>query len=276
MLKLHVFHLGNLKLDANLLVQETAVSTLDQPDIPNYMVEFPVPAFLLETDEGLILFDTGCHPDAMLPGDQGRWPYAFQRRVPWDGGEKTTVMYYLKQLGISPDDINTIILSHMHNDHAGCVEFFPKAKFIVAEAEFSACLKAYAMHRYMSSYIWKDTDTWTKMNLNWSLLDREDGDIQVAKGVTILNLGPGHAPGMLALKVDLENQGSVILASDCLYNKNNYEKLIGPGICYDSRGWLRTAKTLKKIASESEASVWYGHDAEQFSTLRSGYTDFYD
>ena len=56
MVKLHVFNLGNLKLDANLLVQERSVSTLDCPSAENYMMEFPVPAFLLETDRGLILF----------------------------------------------------------------------------------------------------------------------------------------------------------------------------------------------------------------------------
>ena len=268
--------MGNLKLDANLLVQERAYATLDRPHMENYMIEFPVQAFLLETDEGLMLFDTGCHPDAMLPGEAGRWPHAFQRRVPWDGDSKTTVMYQLEQLGIKPDDISTIVLSHMHNDHAGCVEFFPKARFIVAQDEFSCSLRAYAQHKYMSSYIWKDTDVWTKMPINWDLIQQSDGDVMVAPGVTALNMGPGHAAGMIALKVDLANYGPVIIASDCVYNRMNYEELTGPGICFDSIGWMRTAKRLKKISRETGAQVWYGHDAEQFATLKSGVGEYYD
>lgn len=277
MVKLHAFNLGNLKLDANLLVQERSVATLDDPSAANYMVEFPVPAFLLETDRGLILFDTGCHPDAMKSEEEGgRWPQAFQRRVPWDGDETKTVMYQLEQLGIKNDDIDTIVLSHMHNDHAGCVEFFPNARFVVAQDEFSCSLRAYAQHRYMSSYIWKDTDVWTRMKLNWDLLEREDGDVVLAPGVTALNLGPGHAAGMIALKVDLEHYGSVILASDCLYNKVNYEKLIGPGVCYDLRGWMHTAKRIRNISAQTGAEVWFGHDAEQFATIRSGIGEVYD
>ena len=277
MVKLHVFNLGNLKLDANLLVQERSVSTLDCPSAENYMMEFPVPAFLLETDRGLILFDTGCHPDAMKSEEEGgRWPHAFQRRVPWDGDETKTVMYNLEKLGIKNDDIDTIVLSHMHNGHAGCVEFFPKARFVVSQDEFSCSLRAYAQHRYMSSYIWKDTDVWTKMKLNWDPIEREDGDICLAPGVTALNLGPGHAAGMIALKVDLVNYGPVIIASDCIYNKLNYEKLIGPGICFDSIGWMRTAKRIRRIASETGAEVWFGHDAEQFAGIRSGIGEYYD
>ena len=276
MLRLHVFDLGHFHLDANLLVQESALATLDDPVAPNYMVKFPVPAFLLETDNGLILYDTGCHPDAMLSGDKGRWPEAFQRRAPWDGDATTTVMHRLQERGFRVSDIDTIILSHMHNDHAGCVEFFPDAHFIVSKDEFDCCLRAYAQHSYMSSYIWKDTDMWTKMKLDWDLLEREEGDIQIAPGVTILNLGPGHAAGMLALKVTLANTGCVILTSDCVYNEDNYEKLRKPGVCYDSVGWIRSAKRIKRIAHQNNAQVWFGHDGRQFASLKTRIGEYYD
>lgn len=274
MLRLHVLNLGRMKMDANLVAQKTSIATLDDPVRPNFMSEFPVPAFLIESDSGYMLYDTGCHPEAMLPN--GRWPEAFQKQCPWDGDETKTPMYILKQMGIQPNDIKTIILSHMHNDHAGCVEFFPKAHYIVAKDEFSASLRAYAQHAYMSSYIWKDTDVWTKLPIDWELLEPDEGDIQLMPGVTILNLGSGHAYGVLALKLDLENTGTVILSSDAIYCACNYNEIRLPGVVLDSIGWTKSCRRIKRIAEQTNAQVWFGHDMEQFKTLKTAPDFYYD
>jgi hypothetical protein len=39
---------------------------------------------------------------------------------------------------------------------------------------------------------------------------------------------------------------------------------------------MRTAKRIRKIAAETGAQVWFGHDAEQFATIRSGIGEYYD
>ena len=273
-MKLHVFELGSLKLDKNLVVSMSHVARVKNPHCENEMVEFPVPAFLIETEKGYILYDTGCHPDCM--GEQGRWPVEFQNQVPFEGDETSNILYKLKELGISPDDIGTVILSHMHNDHAGCVEYFHNAEFIVHRDEFNACIQAYALHRYMDSYIWKDTDHWIKNKMNWRLLEPGDGDYEVQPGVTILNLGPGHARGVLALKVDLENTGSVIITSDAVYCTENYENEQEPGVIYDTVGWRRSLKYIKNTARTAHAKVWFGHDRKQFDTLVKSPEGYYD
>ena len=48
------------------------------------IVEFPISAYLIEGPEGRILYDVGCHPDAMKP--RGRWSESFQSRFPWSAG----------------------------------------------------------------------------------------------------------------------------------------------------------------------------------------------
>lgn len=273
-MKLHVFELGSLKLDKNLVVSMSHVARVDNPHCENEMVEFPVPAYLIETDEGYVLYDTGCHPDCM--GENGRWPVEFQNQVPYEGDETTTILYQLEQLGVKPDDIKTVILSHMHNDHAGCVEYFPNAEFIVHKDEFNACISAYAQNRYMDSYIWKDTDVWTKMKLNWKFLECNEGDYKVCEELTILNLGPGHARGVLALKADLEKTGTVIITSDAVYCTENYELEREPGVVYDTVGWRKSLKYIKKVAKESKAQVWFGHDRKQFDTLVKAPGGFYE
>lgn len=272
--KLHVFDLGSMRMDANLVAAMSKVATADNEHCPNELIEFPVPAFLIESDYGYVLYDTGCHPECM--GPEGRWPLEFQNRVPFQGDETTTVLYKLKELGISTGDIKTVILSHMHNDHAGCVEYFPDAKFIVHKDEFQASIHAYATHSYMSSYIWKDTDHWIKRKLNWNFIEKDDGDYTMFPGLKILNLGPGHARGVLALKIDLENTGTVILTSDAVYCGINYENNIEPGVIFDTVGWRRSTRYLKKVAEESNAQVWFGHDRKQFNTLIKSPEGYYD
>lgn len=272
-MKLYVFELGSLKLDKNLVVSMSHVAWESTPDCPNEMVEFPVPAYLIETEKGYVLYDTGCHPDCM--GENGRWPLEFQDQVPYRGDETTTILYQVKQLGIRPADIRTVILSHMHNDHAGCVEFFPHAEFIVHRDEFQACISAYALHRYMDSYIWKDTDQWIRKKMNWRFLENGEGDYEICPGLTILNLGPGHARGVLALKVELEHSGTILITSDAVYCLENYEKEQEPGVIYDTVGWRRSLKYIKKVADMSQAAVWFGHDRKQFDTLKKA-PEFYD
>jgi N-acyl homoserine lactone hydrolase len=273
-MKLHVFELGTMQMDANLVAAMQFIATAENPTKPNAMATFPVPAFLIESDYGFVLYDTGCHPEAM--GPNGRWPQEFQNMVPWKGDETTTVMYKLKELGLSPKDIKTIIISHMHNDHAGCVEFFPDAQFIVAQDEFDAALRCYATHNYMASYIWKDIDTWSRKKLDWNLIERDEGDIELFKGLTIINLGPGHARGVLALKIDLKNTGTVILTSDAVYCGINYYQMREPGVIFDTIGWRRSTKRLKHIAAQNNAKVWFGHDGEQFATLKKSPEAYYD
>lgn len=103
------------------------------------MVTFPISAHLIEGPSGRVLFDTGCHPDAMKPN--GRWSDVFKRRLPWSpgpDGEACHLPNRLEQLGLGPDDIRHVVLSHMHSDHAGCVEFFRKSQIIVHRAELDA------------------------------------------------------------------------------------------------------------------------------------------
>lgn len=273
-MKLYVFDLGSLTSDRNLMVSMSHIAKIDNPNCANSLMEFPVPGFLIETDEGYILYDTGCHPECM--GENGRWPEEFQKQVYFQGDETNWIVYQLEQLGVKPEEIKTVIISHMHNDHAGCIEYFPNAEFIVHRDEFDASIRCYATHRYMDSYIWKDTDVWIRQEHKWKFLETADGDYEVEPGVTILNLGAGHARGVLALMIELENTGTIILTSDAVYCSDNYEWERAPGVIYDTIGWRRSLKRIKRLAKEKNAQVWLGHDRKQFDTLKLSPKFYYD
>ena len=272
---MYVLDLGRMKMDKNLMINHSVLASSKEPNKPSEYIEFPVQGFLFEGEDGYVLYDTGCHPQSMGPG--GRWPMEFQIRSPYIGNDECSVISRLKQLGLKPDDIKWVVLSHMHNDHAGCVEYFEKSAFLVHENEFNACLQRYATHDYMCSYIWDDTNIWTKKKLNWNFLNDKDGDFTIMPGLKVLNLGSGHARGMLGLLVQLENMGNIIITSDAIYCRDNFAGAFSePGVVYDTIGWRNTAKRIKLLSWQANADVWFGHDIEQFNSLKKSTEGYYD
>jgi glyoxylase-like metal-dependent hydrolase (beta-lactamase superfamily II) len=172
-------------------------------------------------------------------------------------------------MGIGPDDVKYVVMSHLHCDHAGCVEFFRKSKIIVHEDEFAAAYRQYGLQDHGSPYALKDLEAMVRAQLHWREIGREEPDQNIVEGVRLLNFGSGHARGMLGLQVSLRSQPGVILVSDACYTAENYgpaAKL--PGIAYDSLGIMRTVKRIQALAGDSGAAVWFGHDIEQFNSMR--------
>jgi N-acyl homoserine lactone hydrolase len=267
-LKLHVLDLGKLKLDKNFMVANSTVATAQSPNPRGQVIDIPVSAYYIEHADGNVLFDTGCNPN--WGGPNGRWPVdGLQQLFPHVGGEECQLPARLDMMGVGPDDVDYVVLSHLHCDHAGCVEYFRKSKIIVHEDELAGAFRQYALQDHGSPYAIKDLEAIIKAQLNWREIARDEPDHKLLEGVRLLNFGPGHARGMLGLMVNLRSQQGVILCSDACYTAANYgPKARQPGISYDSLGIMRTVRRIQALAADSGAEVWFGHDADQFATVR--------
>lgn len=274
-LKLHVLDLGRVRHDINFAIAHGVVATIANPNPPAQLIDIPNSAYLIEHSDGNVLFDTGCHPDCMKP--DGRWPEGLQAVFPHSGGEECDLPNRLEALGLGPDQIRYVVLSHLHMDHAGCVEFFRKSQLIVHEDELSSALRHFALHDHGSAYIWKDIDQWVRKPLNWRLIGREEPNQRLVDGVRLLNFGVGHAYGMLGLHVDLRSQADVMLVSDACYNSANYGPPAQvPGYVYDAPAFLRTLQKIRAMAGDTGSEVWFGHDLKQFDTLMKSTEGFYE
>lgn len=91
---------------------------------------FPAYCGLLKDDSlGYILFDTGYGPDfrratRKLPYRLYRWATP----VYYDEGQD--IVSRLRQIGITPDDVGHIFISHLHADHIGHLKAFTNARYI--------------------------------------------------------------------------------------------------------------------------------------------------
>ncbi|GIN20445.1 MAG TPA: MBL fold metallo-hydrolase [Bacillus bacterium] len=273
--KLYVLDTGRMRMDKNFMVAMHNPANIDNPNPPAEFIEFPVYAVLIDHPDGKILFDTGCNPEGM--GKEGRWPQATQKMFPLFQDESCYLINRLEQLKVRPEDIRYVVASHLHLDHAGCLELFTNATIIVHDTELSNTMKQYAMTKEMGAYIWADIDAWIKKDLSWRTIMPNEDEIELASGIKILNFGAGHAWGLLGLHIELPGEGGILLASDAVYSAENYGPPVKPpGIIYDSIGYINTVEKIKKYAERTNSQVWYGHDTEQFHRFIKSTEGFYE
>ncbi|RST61121.1 N-acyl homoserine lactonase family protein [Siminovitchia terrae] len=273
--KLYVLDTGRMRMDKNFMVAMHNPANIDNPNPPAEFIEFPVYAVLIDHPDGKILFDTGCNPEGM--GKEGRWPQATQKTFPLFQDESCYLINRLEQLKVRPEDIRYVVASHLHLDHAGCLELFTNATIIVHDTELSNTMKQYAMTKEMGAYIWADIDAWIKKDLSWRTIMSNEDEIELASGIKILNFGAGHAWGLLGLHIELPGEGGILLASDAVYSAENYGPPVKPpGIIYDSIGYINTVEKIKKYAERTNSQVWYGHDTKQFDRFIKSTEGFYE
>lgn len=274
-MKIYVLDNGRMKMDKNLMIANSNQATMDNPNQPNEMHEFPIYTVFIDHPEAKILFDTACNPNAM--GDNGRWITVTQKAFPYFADEACHLSNRLEQIGIDPKDVDIVVASHLHLDHAGCLEYFTNATVIVHNDELNGTMQSYARNQKEGAYIWADIDAWIKNDLTWKTMKRDEDYLKLIDGVKVLNFGSGHAWGMIGLEIETEELGTIILASDAIYTKESMEPTLKPpGILYDSVGWTNSVEKIKKLAAEKNAQIWFGHDGEQFAEFRKSTDRYYE
>ncbi|ALS25223.1 MULTISPECIES: AhlS family quorum-quenching N-acyl homoserine lactonase [Paenibacillus] len=273
--KLYVMDNGRMRMDKNWMIAMHNPATIDNPNAPAEFIEFPIYTVLIDHPEGKILFDTACNPNSM--GPSGRWAESTQKAFPWTASEECYLHNRLEQLKVRPEDIKFVVASHLHLDHAGCLEMFTNATIVVHEDEFNGTLQTYARNQKGGAYVWADIDAWIKSNLQWRTVKRNEDNLPLAEGIRVINLGSGHAWGMLGLHVQMPETGGIILASDAIYTAESYGPPIKPpGIIYDSLGYSQSVEKIRRLAQETGSQVWFGHDAAQFAKFRKSTEGYYE
>lgn len=95
-----------------------------------------------------------------------------------------------------------------------------------------------------------------------------DGDYQLFDDIRLLHL-PGHTDGLQGLMLSLKD-GNVIFTSDAI----NTSQAFGPPSMppakapWDSRAWRDSVERVRRLALENKASIIFGHDEEQYFTMR--------
>ena len=225
-------------------------------------IELPVSCFLLRHPQGNVLFDTGCHP-SVTDDPVARWGGMAKIMTPiMPPGEN--VLTGLAGLGFSADDVDVVVCSHLHPDHCGCNAFFPRATVIVHEKEVAA---ARAPNAEPMGYLAAEWD--------FGAFDLLNGQRDVfGDGRIVLLPLPGHTPGSTGALIQLERDGTFLLAADTVSLRLTLDSGVLPRNIQSADALMKSLAEIRAIEARG-ATVLCGHDAAQWDTLRKG-ADFYD
>jgi N-acyl homoserine lactone hydrolase len=206
-------------------------------------VAIPVTCYLVRTGDAVILFDTGISPRA-VPG--------LLRDDPLCRFEDADLLVHrLDSIGLEPSDVDLVVLSHLHFDHAGGAALFESSELVVQKDEYAYA--HYPAAFFASFYYRRNFDL---PGRRWRLLD---GDSELVPGVTVLR-SDGHTPGHQSLLVELPGTGPVILAGDSCYWQRSIDEEIPPGVVWDPTRAMHAIKRLKTVARLTGGRIFPSHD----------------
>lgn len=160
----------------------------------------PIHCWLVRGDGCNILVDSGMTDVAAVTP---------RLRVEGWGGGHAALTEALAKEGLSPSDINYIVLTHLHFDHADNLDLFPDACVVLQRAELMAAVDPVPSQRI---FYWKSTINNLMARKRPGQLRLVDGDTQLFPGFELLFV-PSHTEGMQVPVVSTE-KGRVALASD--------------------------------------------------------------
>jgi N-acyl homoserine lactone hydrolase len=251
LMKIHVLPYGELKISKRTMFGEAYLKE-DCGMFPSYGV-------LIEHPAATVLFDVGCCMDP-------RFPYMIPDDLSYTDSDKP--LNRLASIGIKPEDIDYVVVSHLHQDHAGSLYQFMNSVIIVAEKEFETMLTIDDPHMPQGMQ-----DSWKNPAFMWRPV--AIGSTEIVPGVTVYNFGSGHSFGMLGVGLDTQELGKVFVVGDLVYNQCAFDGLPA-SVIVDLDGYNEGMKTIRHLAQQYDAAVWFGHDAQQFATLRKAPEGFYE
>lgn len=186
--------------------------------------DMPIVAFYLTDGVHHVLLDTGG-----VPADGTSF-------MPYYQEKDENLEVQLGALGVRLEDIEVVIISHLHWDHMSNNHLFPNAKIYLQRTEYLYACDPVPRDRFAFNL---DKIIHTK----WMLLD---GDEEILDGLSVLHVG-GHSPGFQCVIVDTE-KGRCALTSDFITEYEQWESdPMVPGDIYtDIIEYYRGLKKLSK------------------------------
>ncbi|MDY6818312.1 MAG: N-acyl homoserine lactonase family protein [Halobacteriales archaeon] len=249
---------GRVHADMNFVLDGLATATYDNRQPDHKYGEFVVWNLVIDHPDATILWDTGSHKEA---GD-GYWPEPLYQAFAHVNAGDHSLPDDLQAAGYSIDEIDAVVMSHLHLDHAGGLHHFAGTDIpiYVHKEELQFAYYSATTDEGSIAYLKQDFDH----DLNWSILHREQ---ELFPGIELLHL-PGHTPGLVGAHIDRESE-PVLVVGDEAYMQANFEDEhpMAQSLLWSNQAWFESLKRAKGIATETDATPIFGHDLDQFDTL---------
>src|SRR5436305_2414728 len=104
---------------------------------PTWTEPLPIYAFVVEHPEGLIVVDTGPTARATEPGYYPAWHPFFRFGMRLSIHPEEEIGPQLAAIGFKATDVRWVVMTHLHSDHAGGLDYFPNSEILASERELA-------------------------------------------------------------------------------------------------------------------------------------------
>jgi glyoxylase-like metal-dependent hydrolase (beta-lactamase superfamily II) len=149
----------------------------------------------------------------------------------------------LRLAGLDPRDVEFVVLTHLHWDHAGNCDLFPEASVLVQDDELRYAI---APGRFFRKSFLAPSSGWGTPPYLVPNLQTVAGERTLLPGLRIVR-APGHTPGSQALVVDTAH-GSFAIAGDAICTYDNVDRDLPPGYHVDVDASMDSLDALRAAA----------------------------
>lgn len=163
----------------------------------------------------------------------------------------------LRLLGVDTAQVSDVILTHLHYDHAGNLDRFPRARFHLQDREMAFATGRCMCHQTLRApFDLENTLEMVRLVYSEKALFHE-GDAELVPGLTLHRIG-GHSAGLQILRV-WTRRGWVVIASDASHLYANFEQRRPFPVVYNVAEMLEGFNLLYRLA-DSQEHIVPGHD----------------
>ena len=223
----------------------------DTFDYGDRTMDMAVSCYLIKHGDQYMIWDTGFGTE-YLHGDPGGLFKVTMKR---------SLVDQLADVGVKPDDISIVGISHNHGDHVGQAIYFPKAKLLMGAADLAA-MRA-ADHSPMV-----DPERIAPWLAPGSNAEGVVGDKDIfGDGSVVMLEMPGHTEGHHSLLVRLQKMGPVLLSGDEYHFVEQIAKRGVPPFNWNRAATLASHDRFTQIVENTGALVIIQHDPADVAKL---------
>ena len=227
----------------------------------------PIWAFAIEHPEGVIVVDTGETSRASDPGYYPSWHPYFRFGVRSQVRPEEEIGPQLAALGIEPRDVRTVVMTHLHTDHAGGLHHFRASEILVSRAETRI---ASGLAGRLNGYLNNHFPTWFDPRVVDLPPDPFGPFPQslplTGAGDVVLVPVPGHTPGQIGVVIQDEDH-RVLLAGDTSYSQDLMLRGVVDGVSPDERLARTTLDRVQRFVAEAPTVYLVAHDPQTAARL---------